>query len=142
AAPGKTAPKQESVPYRHVSLRDDEGQWNLRNTFNQDYMAWITQGPIAKRHLEKLGESDRGIILFRQMLKDQIQKMQNGEPLMNEFRDPAQNVCLEPPLEKIKFSNVGGPKTYVPGEVGYSRDGALIQEVLNTWHTERELVTA
>ena len=95
-------------------------------------MAWETQGTIAKRHLEKLGESDRGIILFRQALKDQIQKMQNGEPLMNEFRDPAQNVCLEPPLEKIKFSNHGGPRSYIPGEVGYSRDGKLIEEVLKT----------
>jgi len=48
---------------------DEQGQFtNLDVTFNQDYMCWITQGDIAKRHLEKLGESDRGIILFRKML--------------------------------------------------------------------------
>ncbi|MFN0071014.1 MAG: Rieske 2Fe-2S domain-containing protein [Chloroflexota bacterium] len=143
AAPGMTAPQQTSVPYRHVPLRDDRGNWILKNTFNQDYMAWITQGSIAKRHLEKLGESDRGIILFRQLLKDQIQKMQNGEPLMNEFRDSSQNVCIEPPLEKIKFSNREAPKTYVPGEAGYSRDAELIEAVMKTWGSPaRELVTA
>ena len=41
-------------------------------------MAWITQGEIAQRDLEKLGESDRGIIMFRRMLRDQIKLMERA----------------------------------------------------------------
>ena len=33
----------------------------------QDVMAWVTQGDIARRELEKLGQSDVGIILYRQL---------------------------------------------------------------------------
>jgi len=68
-------------------------------TFNQDYMCWITQGDIAKRHIEKLGESDRGIILFRKMLLEQVYLVGAGqEPTSNIFRDPAENVNLDVPV--------------------------------------------
>src|ERR687885_471511 len=90
-APGQQAPKQPYVPYRIVPLRDTGGDWVLNYVFNQDYMAWITQGPMAQRDKEKLGASDRGIILFRQLLHEQIEKVSEGEEPMNTFRDPAQN---------------------------------------------------
>ena len=48
------------MPSRIVPLIDAQGQFtDLDITFNQDYMCWVTQGDIARRHLEKLGESDR-----------------------------------------------------------------------------------
>ena len=65
-APGAQAPRQESIPYRYVPLKDENDRYINDILFNQDYLAWVTQGPVAKRHLEKLGESDKGIILFPQ----------------------------------------------------------------------------
>jgi 5,5'-dehydrodivanillate O-demethylase len=145
AAPSQTAPVQANVPYRYTQLKGPDGKYIVDLTFNQDYMAWVTQGPIAKRHLEKLGESDRGIILFRKMLKDQVELMQEkgGWPTANVFRDPIKNAILEPPVEPIKFGNRHAPLKYVPGEAGYSRDAGKIQEVLNTWNNPaRETVRA
>jgi 5,5'-dehydrodivanillate O-demethylase len=132
AAPGKEAPKQESVPYRVVPLHESDGDWVLNYTFNQDYMAWATQGPIAKRDLEKLGASDRGVILFRQLLQEQVERVREGEEPMNVFRDPTQAACLRFPMEKMKHSVAKRP-SYVPGEAGYSGDADLIAEVLATW---------
>ena len=42
-------------------------------------MAWETQGPVADRGNEHLGESDRGVILFRKLLRDEILAVQNGK---------------------------------------------------------------
>ena len=71
----------------------------LDNNSGQDIMAWITQGAIADRSLEKLGESDKGIILYRRMLRQQLAVMEAGEEPMNVFRDPEENVCIDLPWE-------------------------------------------
>ena len=136
AAPGKQAPRQDRVPFRNVPLRDPNGNWVLDYVFNQDYMAWVSQGQIAERDKEKLGESDRGIILFRRMLKEQIQKLQNGERLMNEFGGVDVTEAIELPLEPVKF----GQKrpSYRPGEAGESADADLIQATLATWYDQLE----
>ena len=62
-------------------------------------MAWVTQGPIAERHLEKLGESDEGVILFRRLIKDQLAIVEAGGDPMNVFRDPAQHTRVDIPVE-------------------------------------------
>ncbi len=132
AAPGQEAPEQESVPCRVVPLREDEKNWILNYTFNQDYMAWFTQGAIAKRHLEKLGESDRGVILFRFMLQQQMERVREGEDPINVFRDAHKASFLSFPMEKVKHGRTRRP-TYRPGEAGYSRDAELIEATLATW---------
>ncbi len=129
-APGTIGPRQESVPYREVPLKDEHGEWNVLYVFNQDYMAWITQGPIARRDLEKLGESDRGLILYRKMLSEQMGLVADGGDPINTFRTP--HHMLEAPIERTKFG-MKRPKKYVPGEAGYSRDASLIDQVLETW---------
>jgi 5,5'-dehydrodivanillate O-demethylase len=140
AAPGKAAPPQEVVPSRIVPLTDEQGQFtDLDITFNQDYMCWVTQGDIARRHLEKLGESDRGIILFRKMLLEQVNLVRDGhEPTMNIFRDPAENESLDVPVIPNEGGEwVGAPRggnfTYHPQETGYSRDADKIEAVMATW---------
>jgi 5,5'-dehydrodivanillate O-demethylase len=60
----------------------------MENFPSQDQMAWETQGPVANRPDEHLGESDRGIILFRKLLRDQIRAVQNGEDPIGVNRDP------------------------------------------------------
>ena len=60
---------QDVVPAREFELQNDKGEYqNLGVFFMQDYLVWANQGPIAKRKLEKLGESDRGVIMFRKQL--------------------------------------------------------------------------
>jgi hypothetical protein len=95
-------------------------------------MAWFTQGAIARRHLEKLGESDRGVILFRFVLQQQMERVREGEDPINVFRDAAKAACLSFPMEKVKHGRSRRP-TYRPGEAGYSRDADLIEATLATW---------
>jgi 5,5'-dehydrodivanillate O-demethylase len=141
AAPGKQAPVQAAPPYRYVHVRDERGNWVTDKIFNQDYMAWITQGPIAQRHLERLGASDTGIILFRQQLERELRKVESGIDPMNTFRDPASNVSIDVPIEHVKFGAPLPPPQYFPGEEGFSRDAELIEAVLATWRAP-ELVGA
>jgi 5,5'-dehydrodivanillate O-demethylase len=101
--PGETVEKQDKIPFYHVPLPVDEdgnADWNLMdNNSGQDISAWVTQGPIADRSQEKLGESDKGIILYRRMLRQQLAIIEDeGEP-MNVFRDPAANVRIDLPWE-------------------------------------------
>ncbi|HEY3116465.1 MAG TPA: aromatic ring-hydroxylating dioxygenase subunit alpha [Chloroflexota bacterium] len=136
AAPGAAAPRQERIPYRYTPLYDDDGRYVVDYTFNQDYSVWIGQGPVARRELERLGESDKGIVLFRLLLEREMQTIARGDDPMNVFRDPKSNVCLEPPLEAIKFGHVLRSARYQPAEAGYSTDAALIEQIQRTWTEE------
>lgn len=51
----------------------------VQTIFQQDYEAVISQGPIYDRTLEKLGSSDKGIILYRKIMKEQVEAVQRGE---------------------------------------------------------------
>jgi len=77
---------------------DERGQpqWRLLNedVDPQDNAIFASQEPILDRTLEILGESDRGIVLYRRMLREQIKIVERGGDPMNVFRDPAQNVSL------------------------------------------------
>jgi 5,5'-dehydrodivanillate O-demethylase oxygenase subunit len=55
----------------------------------QDHMAWETQGPIADRTTERLATTDRGIIMYRNMVKREIDKVQEGGDPMAFTRDPS-----------------------------------------------------
>ena len=85
--------------------------------------------------LEKLGESDTGVIMFRRMLIQQIERLQAGlEPSLNVFRDPAANEAIELPIERVRPRST----KYVPTEPGYSRDRAKIEAVMATWASMQE----
>ena len=134
AAPGTTVPKQEIVPYYYNPLYDEDGRFIVDVTFNQDYMAWVTQGPIARRDLEKLGESDKGIIMFRRMLVEQTMIMQDGGDPMNVFRGTVGETITLPIEPSRGFLN-GAPKRYVPQEAGPSTAHADVERVLATYHS-------
>ena len=89
--PGETV-KQDKVPYFKIPVPiepDGTIRWgDLDAHATQDMAAWIAQGPIAQRHKELLGESDKGVRLLRQMFKEQIQVVAEGRDPMNVFRDP------------------------------------------------------
>lgn len=53
--------------------------FTMHHVIPQDHMAWETQGPLADRSIEHLSYSDRGVVLLRRVLKEQIEKVQRGE---------------------------------------------------------------
>ena len=96
---GEAEQRPEDVPlyFPEVTELDEEDQprWSMLDTNSaQDPAAWISQGDIADRSQENLGRSDRGIILFRKMLEDNIRMVEQGGDPMNVFRDPARNQYL------------------------------------------------
>jgi 5,5'-dehydrodivanillate O-demethylase len=92
----------DRVPVYDVPYLDEHGEYMLHYIHVQDIMAWITQGPIADRTQEALNSTDRGVTLYRNMLKREMEKVERGEDPIATLRDPAQNVCIELPLEKGK----------------------------------------
>jgi 5,5'-dehydrodivanillate O-demethylase oxygenase subunit len=72
----------------------------------QDIMAWTTQGAIMDRTAEHLGTTDRGVTMLRRMYFRELQRLENGEPLMLENHDPSVDCVLELPIEhgKAHFS--------------------------------------
>ena len=136
AAPGGVAPKQDRVPYRYVPLKDENDRYIVDILFNQDYMAWVTQGAMARRDLEKLGESDKGIIMYRKMFTQQAGVVADGGDPMNTFRDAATNQDIKLPLEHVKFLN-RSRSGYNLVEAGDPLDVDLIEETLATWEGQR-----
>jgi 5,5'-dehydrodivanillate O-demethylase oxygenase subunit len=71
----------------------------------QDEMAWIGQGPVSDRTQEHLASSDKGLILFHDLILENIDKVERGEDPMGVIRDPAEN---EPFIELRKGGYIGG----------------------------------
>jgi len=85
---GGAVEQPEDPPAEFVSTKNEDGEFHMQNFPSQDQMAWETQGAIANRPNEHLGESDRGIIIFRKLLRDQIRAVQNGTDPQGINRDP------------------------------------------------------
>src|SRR5205823_2850249 len=83
--------EEPSLEVKDFPWATPEGKIRIDGVFPTDYMAWITQGPVAPRPLEHLGRTDRGIILYRQLLNDSIAKVQRGEDPHGIIRDEVMN---------------------------------------------------
>ncbi|MFP3616878.1 aromatic ring-hydroxylating dioxygenase subunit alpha, partial [Paraburkholderia sp. SIMBA_050] len=80
--PADEAPKIVRQPAR----TDAAGRYLMDTFMSQDAMAVETQGPIFDRSRENLGASDRGSVMFRQMLQEQIDAVARGErPVANVY---------------------------------------------------------
>ncbi len=73
----------------------------------QDHMAWETQGPIADRTNERLATSDRGVIMLREMLLSNIDRVEKGLDPKGVIRDPAQDTMIDTNLSE----SLRGPET-------------------------------
>ena len=125
---GEREGPQEVIPFYNVPVPDvdatGEPDWSLLdNNSGEDMIAWVTQGGVADRTQEALGLSDKGIILYRKQLKEQMEKVQAGQDPMNVFRDPAINQSIKLRLEEAKlnkFSFRGSGQTRQGGATKYS----------------------
>jgi 5,5'-dehydrodivanillate O-demethylase len=61
----------------------------------QDHMAWETQGPIADRTRERLTSSDRGIIMLREVMMREINRVRQGHDPIGVVRDAARNTMVD-----------------------------------------------
>lgn len=90
--PGATA--QTSFEYAHEEPLGN-GEKALQTFYGQDRIVWETQGAIFDRSLETLGASDRGIVMYRRMLAEQIERVERGEePTIAVVRDEGKNSMI------------------------------------------------
>lgn len=66
------------VPVLPYEFYDAAGKYRLDKVLVQDSMCWESQGSIVDRSQETLGAADRGIVLLRRMLREQIELVQKG----------------------------------------------------------------
>jgi len=85
------APPQTTIPLWDNPFRNPDGTLKGDTTNSQDMLAWVSQGDIADRTTERLGSSDRGIMMYRKMLLDNVEKVERGEDPLGVIRDPAKN---------------------------------------------------
>jgi len=85
-------PVDEDPPFETIHFKDEQGNFRLQHVTAQDALAWESQGPIMNRSTEHLGGDDRGVIMLRKLLREQIDVVRAGGDPLGTIRDPAQNV--------------------------------------------------
>lgn len=97
-APGHELPGGKRYFHWHSPLTDAQtGRWINSHTMNQDFIAWVGQGEIADRTREHLSPSDRGIIMMREKLFQEMDVVAEGGDPKATFRDPAANHAVKLP---------------------------------------------
>jgi 5,5'-dehydrodivanillate O-demethylase oxygenase subunit len=91
-----------------VPFKDGNGDFIVDNIDGQDMMAWISQGPVADRTRENLGASDKGVAIYRRVLRRELKKMQDGEDPIGVVRDAQRNGRIDLPNERKKHHNSDG----------------------------------
>ncbi len=91
-----------------VPYRDAQGEFIMDNIDGQDMMAWVTQGAVADRSRENLGASDKGVAMYRRVLKREMKKVQDGQDPMGVLRDPTRSGRIDLPTETKKHHNSDG----------------------------------
>lgn len=70
-------------PFTHFNFYAPWGQ-----ILAQDMVMWETQGPISGRPTEHLATSDKGVVMLRELMFSEIDKVQNGLDPLGVIRDP------------------------------------------------------
>ncbi len=80
------------VPAQHPTLPYDSfGRVEWADVSHQDEAAWVGQGPLSDRTQEHLVTSDKGVILYHNLLLENVQKVARGEDPLYTIRDEAEN---------------------------------------------------
>ncbi|MEA2686591.1 MAG: 5,5-dehydrodivanillate O-demethylase oxygenase subunit, partial [Actinomycetota bacterium] len=104
-APGAPPIEQDEVPVYDVPFRDDAGRFLVDFVDGGDIMTWVTQGPIADRTRELLSDTDKGIVLFRRLLLDQLALVEAGHDPMGVVRPPDGDAVIELAQEDEKYGD-------------------------------------
>ena len=115
--PEVNAPKQTSIPYAEVPLRDESGEYILDFVTAQDAVGWHSQGDITDRTQEHLGVSDTVLIGYRQLLEEQIAIVQAGGEPMNLCWEPSDAYKRDLNLPCVQVMDTNEPSTNRLGSV-------------------------
>ena len=93
--------RRAAIERFHLFLYEGGANDPLRHTTKinlQDKFAAASQGVVAPRHIEHLGRSDKGIILYRKLFQEAMRAVGEG-------KNP-QGVLRTQPAEMLRFENV------------------------------------
>ncbi len=93
--PSGPIPPQEANRFYDVPGLDPKGKFITDTANGQDHMAVVTQGGIARREVERLGMSDLGIVLYRELLMEQMERVERGHDPMNVYRNPTESRVID-----------------------------------------------
>jgi len=111
--PGEEPFEQDLIPCWTAPVTDPAtGRWIDTHIMNQDFVAWVGQGVIADRTREHLGESDRGVLMMRKKMFEQLEVVKAGEDPMAIIRDPAQNHRVHLPLTEQQIPPPSHPPRF------------------------------
>jgi 5,5'-dehydrodivanillate O-demethylase len=88
----------------------------------QDHMAWETQGPIADRTHERLTSSDRGIVMLREIVKREIERVRKGLDPKGVIRDASGDTTIDTGLTE----SLHGPESVRELRPAYQADSRQI----------------
>jgi 5,5'-dehydrodivanillate O-demethylase len=112
---------QESIPSWRGPIRHPDGRWITSHVMNQDFVMWLGQGRIADRTQERLGASDRGVILLRRRLLADVEAVARGEDPKGLIRDPAANRRVALPVAMRRWLVDGVPRKELLAHPVYGR---------------------
>ena len=110
--------EQNTVPTWYGPVKDPKtGRFLSSHIMNQDFIAWIGQGPIAERDKEFLSASDLGITMIRRRFLKDLETIAAGGDPKAVIRDAetAKNVVL--PVADREGELDGQGRRVVPGTV-------------------------
>jgi 5,5'-dehydrodivanillate O-demethylase len=91
----------EDIPVTYLPHpREADGEYDTSDFPQQDLMAWETQGAVYDRSQELLGTTDRGIVMWRNLLRQQIERVREGKEPDGMIRDPKINRMISLQIEK------------------------------------------
>jgi 5,5'-dehydrodivanillate O-demethylase len=89
---------QQPMKVIHVKFFDENRKFigDPDGVTTQDMIAWVAQGPVSDRTREHLASSDKGVILYHQLLVENMERVERGEDPLGTIRDRAENEpCIE-----------------------------------------------
>jgi 5,5'-dehydrodivanillate O-demethylase len=96
-------PRQEVVPHLEMPFKDENGAFIVDTINGQDIMAWVSQGGVTDRTKEHLGATDRGVTMYRLMLREELSKVEKGEDPIGVLRAEPDNGVIKLPVEENKL---------------------------------------
>lgn len=98
SADGSVMDQPEDPPVEYASYhKSPDGVYRMDKVWMQDYMAWETAGPVYDRTREHLATGDKGILIFRKLLKSEIDKVKRGRDPLGVVRNVKTNRLIRFP---------------------------------------------
>jgi 5,5'-dehydrodivanillate O-demethylase len=97
AAPGAALPEKRRFHW-FAPTKDEDDDPITSHLLNRKFTIWLHQPAVVDRSKEFLSEMDRGIVMYRGKLFNQIALVADGGEPKSVLRDPGANVALALPM--------------------------------------------